>query len=200
MAYDTGIMIACLEGTMEFKGDKFLILKTGGIGYKIFAGPETIRGIPGKGEPVKLWTHQHVREDALELYGFLHFAELELFELLISISGIGPKSGLGVLGIAPVDTLKKAIASSDTSYLTRVSGIGRKTAEKIVLELREKMSGRGITVEAPELKDEADALDALVSLGYTQRDAREALQKIPEQVTGIENRVRAVLKTINKKK
>src|SRR3989344_9682734 len=131
-------MIAFIEGKIELRGEKFAIIAAGGVGYKIFAGVETLRKVPEKGQNVRLWTHQYVREDALELYGFLTFVELELFETLISISGIGPKSGLGIMAIAPVDTLKKAIASGDTSYLTKVSGIGRKTAEKVILELREK--------------------------------------------------------------
>lgn len=193
-------MIYLLEGKVEFKGEKFAVIKVAGVGYKVFAGQETLQKIPEKWADVKLWTHQHVREDALELYGFLHFAELEFFEMLLGVPGIGPKGGLGVLNIAPVDTLKKAIASGDTSYLTRVSGIGRKTAEKIVLELKEKMSGRGVTVEASELKEEADALDALISLGYSQKEAREALAQVPVEITSVEKRVREVLKKMGRKK
>ena len=194
-------MISYIEGIIEFKAQKFVVVKTqSGIGYKIFAPEETLHKIPEKSQNVKLWTHLYVRENALELYGFLHFAELELFETLIAISGIGPKSGLGVLNIAPVDTLKKAIATGDTSYLTRVSGIGRKTAEKIVLELKEKMAGKGIsTMEAPELKEEADALDALIQLGYSQREAREALQQVPKEITGTERRLKEVLKMLGKR-
>lgn len=176
-----------------------MVVKIGGIGYKVFVGPETIRKSPEKGGGVKLWTHQYVREDTLELYGFLRYAELELFELLISISGIGPKSGLGVLAIAPVDTLKKAIATGDTSYLTRVSGIGKKMAEKIILELKEKLAGKGTAVEAPELKDEADAIDALISLGYSQREAREALHAVPREFAGVEKRVKEALKRLGGK-
>lgn len=193
-------MIAYVDGIIELKGEKFFVVNVGGIGYKIFAGPETIRKVPERGERTKLWTHQYVREDALELYGFLHFAELELFEMLISISGIGPKGAIGVLGVAPVDTLKKAIASGDTSYLTRVSGIGRKTAQKIVLELKEKMSGRGVTVEAPELRDETDVLDALVALGYSERDARDAFSQIPRDIEGVERKVKEVLKMMGRKR
>ncbi len=193
-------MIISLEGMIQFKGEKFAVLAVGGVGYKVFLGHDTVQKIPEKNRSVKLWTHQHVREDALDLYGFLRYAELEMFELLISISGIGPKGALGVLDIAPLDTLKKAIAAGDTSYLTRVSGIGRKTAEKVVLELREKLAGRGVAVDAPELKDEADALDALVALGYSQREAREALAPVSSDVTGSEERVRAALKKLGQKK
>lgn len=193
-------MISLLEGKVELKGEKFAVVNVAGIGYKVFAGQETLQKIPEKGSSVKFWTYQHVRENAIELYGFLHFAELEFFETLLNVPGIGPKGGLGVMNIAPVDTLKKAIASGDTSYLTRVSGIGRKTAEKIVLELKEKMAGRGVTVEASELKEEADVLEALVSLGYSPREAREALAQIPSEIVSVEKRIREVLRKMGRKK
>ena len=190
-------VISFLDGTIEMKGEKFVVVGVAGVGYKVFVGAETLHKISEKNASVKLWTHQHVREDALELYGFLHFAELELFETLIGISGIGPKGALGVLSVAPVDTLKKAIASGDTSYLTRVSGIGRKTAEKIILELREKMAGKGVGImDVPELKEEADALDALVQIGYSQREAREALQRVPKETKGAEKRIKEALKKL----
>lgn len=191
-------MISLVEGTIELKAEKFAIVTVSGVGYKIFVGPETLRKIPEKGRGVKLWTHQYVREDAIELYGFLTYAELEFFETLINVPGIGPKGGLGILGIAPLDTLKKAIAAGDTSYLTRVSGIGRKTAEKIVLELKDKLAGKGITVEAPELAEEADALEALVALGYSQREAREAIQRVPEEIKSAEKRVKEALKRLGR--
>lgn len=194
-------MIGSLEGTIEFVAEKFILLDVRGVGYKIFCGVGTLDKMPEKGAAVKLWTHFHVREDSHELYGFFHYAELDLFEMLIAISGIGPKGALGVLNIAPVDTLKKAIAAGDTSYLTRVSGIGRKTAEKVVLELKEKMSGRGTIVDAPELRDEADALDALVGLGYSQREAREALASVEDKTESVSvaERVKAALRNLGKK-
>ncbi len=130
----------------------------------------------------------------------MSFAELDLFETLIHVPGIGPKSGLGVLAIAPTDTLKKAIAAGDTSYLTRVSGVGRKTAEKIVLELKDKMAGRGVVVDAPELKEEADALEALVSLGYSPKEAREALAQVPQDITSAEKRVGVALRKLGGRK
>lgn len=189
-------MISLIEGTIELKGGRFTVVNVGGVGYKAFLGAGALDKIPEKGEKIKLWTHQYVRENALELYGFLTFAELEFFEMLINVPGIGPKGALSILGIAPLDTLKKAIAAGDISYLTRVSGIGRKTAEKVVLELREKMAGKGVTVEAPELKDEADALDALMALGYSQKEAREALERVPREVTSVEKRVKGALKRL----
>lgn len=190
-------MIAFVEGAIALKGERFVVVDAGGIGYRLFVSAETLRKIPEKGQKIKLFTHLYQREDTQELYGFLTFAELEFFEMLIQISGIGPKSGLGIMAVAPLDTLKKAIAVGDTSYLTRVSGIGRKTAEKIVLELREKMAGKGVSsVAAPELKEEADALDALVSLGYTQSEAREALSVVPKEVRDASGRVKEALRRL----
>lgn len=195
-------MIILLEGIIELKTEKFAVINVSSIGYRVFFSPDTIQKIPEKGGNVKVWIHHHVREDSQELYGFRYYAELELFEMLIGISGIGPRGALGIMAIAPVDILKKAIAAGDSSYLTRVSGIGRKTAEKVILELKEKMAGKGITLEAPELKDEADVLDVLIALGYSQREARDALSSVPQQegVVSVEKRVREVLKKIGTKK
>lgn len=192
-------MISSIDGKVEFRGERFCVLSVSGVGYKVFSTGETLKKLPEKGGNVKLWTHLYVREDALELYGFINMAEMDLFETLIRVPGIGPKGALGVLSIAPVDTLKKAIASGDTSYLTRVSGIGRKTAEKIVLELKEKMAGRGVTVEAPELGEEADALETLVALGYSQREAREALSETPAGLVSAKERVKDVLKRLGRR-
>lgn len=181
-----------------FKGEKYAIVDVAGVGYKVFLSPEVSRKIPEKGGSVKLWTHLHVREDALELYGFLHLPELDLFESLINISGVGPRTALGVLGAGSIDSLRRAIASGDSSYLTRVSGIGRKTAEKIILELKEKMAGKGVSVSAPELREEVDALDALISLGYSQREAREALQDAGKDLSA-EKRIKEALKKLGRR-
>jgi len=178
------------------KADRFLIIDVSGVGYKIFAGPQTIKKTPKKGESVSLWTHLHVREDALELYGFLEYAELEFFEMLIQISGIGPKSAIGVLSVAPLDTLKKAISGGETSYLTKVSGIGRKTAEKIILELKEKLGELG-EAGGTMFKEDQDVLGALESLGYSRQEARETLKQIPETIQGTSQRIKEALKILS---
>lgn len=190
-------MIASLEGVVSGRGERSAVVETGGIGYRIFLSADGLAKLPEMGERVKLYTHQHVREDSLELYGFIHPAELEFFELLIGIPGIGPKSALSIMGVAALDQLRRAIAAGDTAYLTKVSGIGKKTAEKIVLELREKMTGRGVSVsEHPVLRDEADALDALISLGYSRDEARTALGAVRDDTLSIEKRVSEALKKL----
>src|SRR3989344_3145879 len=121
-------MIGSIKGKIILKTDKFVIVETGGVGYKISVSPEALSQVKKENEEVLLWTHTHVREDALHLYGFLDRPELEFFEMLISVSGIGPKGAISILGIASIETLKRAIKTGDTSYLTKISGIGRKSA------------------------------------------------------------------------
>jgi Holliday junction DNA helicase RuvA len=166
-------MIASLRGKILLKADKFLILEVSGVGYKIFVSPDTMLRTKNDNE-VALFTHTHVREDALDLFGFLTREEQEFFEMLIGVSGIGPKGALGILGIATLETLRKAIVTGDTGYLTKVSGIGKKTAEKIIIELRDKVGEE----KEGSLQGELDALEALKSLGYSQMEAREALKKV----------------------
>lgn len=193
-------MISLLEGTIEFKGERFAIINVGGVGYKVFFSPETMRSVAKIGERYKVWTHLHVRENDMELYGFLSYAEMQFFEVLISVSGVGPKSALGILGVAPLDMLKRAIAAGEMNYLTKVSGIGKRMAEKIIVELRDKLGGAQMSegVRA-ELTADADVLDALISMGYSQKEAREALSRIPAGVSGTKERLGEVLRGLGKK-
>lgn len=185
-------MIGSVKGKITLKTDKFLIVETGGVGYKINASLDVISKTKKAGEEIMLWTYTHVREDALDLYGFLNREELEFFEMLISVSGIGPRSALAILGIASIDTLRKAISTDDISYLTKISGIGKKTAEKIVIELRDKM---GKELSGASLQGELDALEALKSLGYSQNEAREALKKVT-QGTNTNTKIKEALKIL----
>lgn len=187
-------MISHIEGKIKLRGAKFLIVSANGIGYKVHALPDTLKRT---GETTSLWTHLRVKEDALDLYGFESYSELEFFETLIQVSGIGPKSAMGVLSIAPLDTIKKAISSGEVAYLTKVSGIGKKTAERIIVELKDKM-GRLDDSASEMFKDEQDVLEALKSLGYSPNEAREAIKKIPDDVIGINARIKEALKILGK--
>lgn len=186
-------MIAHLSGTVLFRGTKFILLDVGGVGYRLTISFETLKSIGQQGTRASLHTHLYVRETAIELYGFSTMSELEFFEMLIGISGIGPKSAIGVLSVAPLDSLKRAIASGEVSYLTKVSGIGRRIAEKIILELKEKLAGVGGAMVG---SDESDALDALVSLGYTIREARDALHKTTGTPATIDEKIKEALKLL----
>ena len=186
-------MIGYIEGEVIFKGDRSLILKTGGIGYALSTTPELVTRLT-VGEAAHLWTHLAVKEDALDLYGFSSRDELELFRLLISISGIGPKSALGVLSLADVKTLAHAIGSRDSGYLTKVSGIGKKLAEKIVLELRDKV---GELIKGGNISNaETEAIDALESLGYAPRDTREIIRTLAKEHVTAQDIIRKALQTL----
>ena len=185
-------MIGSIKGKIILKTDKLLIVEAAGVGYKISVSPDTLSKAPKTGEEISFWIHTHVREDALDLYGFKDRQELEFFEMLINVSGIGPKSALAILGIASIETLRKAIGTGDTTYLTKISGIGKKTAERIVIDLRDKM---GEEKHGTSLQGELDALEALQSLGYSQSEARDALKKVATE-TDTNTKIREALKIL----
>lgn len=190
-------MISWIEGRVIDKGPRSIVLDVGGVGYRLYLGDKTLKTLT-KGKKTALWAHLAVREDSLNLYGFAKRDELHCFELLITVSGIGPKTALAILGVANVSVIKRAVSSGDTSYLTRVCGIGSKTAAKIVLELKERIG----TVEEKGLsvQEEIDAVEALKALGYSQPQAREALQKVPKDLTGTGERIKQALKFLGGKK
>jgi len=189
-------MIGSIKGKIILKTDKFLIVETAGVGYKISVSPDVSSRIKKIDEQISLWIHTHVREDAIDLYGFLDYKELEFFEMLLNVSGIGPRSALAILGIATIETLRRAIGTGDTAYLTKISGIGKKTAEKIIIELRDKIveKMRGEKGGA-SLQGELDVLEALKSLGYSQHEAREALKKVSPDVD-TNSKIREALKIL----
>ena len=190
-------MIGSIKGKIILKTEKFVIVETAGVGYKINVSPDTVSKVKS-GAEVMLWTHTHVREDSLDLYGFPDRAELEFFEMLISISGIGPKGALTILGVASIETLRKAIGTGDISYLTKISGIGKKTAEKIVIELRDKMANGMSSKGDSSMQGELDALEALKSLGYSQNEARDALKKVSADLD-TNKKIREALKILGGK-
>lgn len=186
-------MLNFLKGKIIFRGQNFIIVQAGDIGLKVFI----LANLNLENDEIELFTHLNVREDALTLYGFSTYEELELFELLISISGIGPKAGLGILSLADPETVKVAIAKSDATILTRVSGIGKKTAERVILELRNKfpISDSGnLEEKSREISDQSDAMDALVSLGYSANEAKKALSKIPSEIKDVGERIKMALR------
>lgn len=187
-------MIGFLEGTIIDSADKSLLVLVNGVGYRVYTTASTSKEASGS---ISLFTYLAVRENALDLFGFTKKDELIFFELLISVSGIGPKSALSILNIATITTLRSAIASGDLGYLTKVSGIGRKTAEKIVLELRDKV-GLIESGQDTARKEESDALMALMSLGYNERDVREVLKQINRPGSPTQEIVREALKQLGK--
>ena len=191
-------MIGHLEGKLIYKDSKSIIVGVSGVGYKINVSLDVLSKSKKIDGAISLWIHTHIREDMLDLYGFLEREELEFFEMLISVSGIGPRSALVILGIASIETLRKAIGAGDTSYLTKISGIGKKTAERIVIELRDKVANGMNEEGGSSLQSELDALEALKSLGYSQNNAREALKKVSAE-TDINKKIRGALKILGNK-
>ncbi len=185
-------MIGYLTGTVIDTRDQSLILLVGGVGYEVFTPKHVLDSVPVRTD-TSLWIATIVRETSLELFGFLTGDEYELFKKLIGISGVGPRSALNILDIAPIENLVSAIRSNDASLLTKVSGIGKKTAEKIVLELHDKIDHIHTEISATRGGD-SDVLDALISLGYNQMQAREALAHLSDELTEVNDRIREALR------
>lgn len=187
-------MIGYIEGDVLSTQKDSLLIRAGGLGYLV----HTTASILGKttNEKVSLFTHLAVREDALDLYGFEAATEVALFKQLISVSGIGPKSGLSIMNLADEHTLRTAISNGDITYLTRVSGIGKKIAEKIILELRDKVSAPSDL--SPLAREDSDVLQALEALGYDRTEAREALKLIAKEAQGTNERLKEALKILGR--
>jgi len=190
-------MIGRISGTIVHRGDGIVIVDVSGIGYLVYVKQATLDEIQkSKTDSVTLWTHHAVRENSAELYGFLHRETLEFFELLLTVSGIGPKSALAILNVAPVPTLRSAIASGDATHLTKTTGIGTKRAERIVMELKDKFElAEG---ETSEHQDVSDVIEALKSLGYSQKEARDALQKLPKDTVSAGEKIKQALKILGR--
>lgn len=189
-------MIASITGKITLIKDKFMVIETNGLGYKVHVSPDIIdRHTKNTNTEISLFIYSHIREDAFDLYGFLEYSDLEFFEMLISVSGIGPKGALLILAVASTSTLKKAIKQNDLGYLTKISGIGKKTAEKMILELRDKV---GIAEENDSsLQNELDVLEALKALGYSQYQVRETLKQM-DGTLDTNTKIREALKILGK--
>lgn len=179
-------MIALVRGSLVYKSIDHVIIDVGGVGYRLFIPLSTFYALPENGE-ASLYTHTHVREDALLLYGFLTPEEKDLFVALIGISGIGPKLAINILSHIPVTDLKNAIAAGDIKRLSGLPGIGKKTSERLVLELKDKIGSVAEHLTATEsatLTDQSsgevtsDVISALVNLGYKENQARKVLQSM----------------------
>lgn len=186
-------MIGHIRGTVLHKDLGHVIVDVGGIGYSVAISSEASKKLSGK--EISLWTYLAVRENAMDLFGFADRNELALFELLLTVSGIGPKSALAILSLASPEILQRAIAQNDLSYLTKVSGIGKKTAEKILVELKDKV---GTVYGGEELSGDADVVEVLKSFGYSHHEARSAMQKVDANITGTSERVKEALKNLGK--
>ena len=188
-------MLASLSGVVAATGKDFVVIQVGGVGFQVSVPQTVLEGLAGSGPDLTVYTHLHVRENELALYGFGSEEELALFRLLLGVSGIGPKVALSVLSFLPVDRLQAAIAQEDVVMLARVPGIGPKTAKKLVFDLKDKVAADIMPGEPLPVITEADAdlIAALTTLGYSVSEAQDAIRSLPREELPLEERVRLAL-------
>jgi Holliday junction DNA helicase RuvA len=191
-------MLAYIKGSLEMKFDNYVVIDVGGLGYKVFMSEKAIEDLGNIGDTVKVHTHYHVREDDISIYGFLSNEELKMFELLLSVSGIGAKSAITMLSNITPSSFALAVITSDTSKLVKIPGVGAKSAARIILELKDKIK----TIEAKETKNaeikEAivdddkvqEAISALQVLGYNKKEIEKAFEKINTQELSLEDMIK----------
>jgi len=194
-------MIGLLRGEIKLKRENYILVDVAGVGYKVFVPTPFIDRLAG-GQEVTLYIHHVVREDASDLYGFPTIDDLEFFQLLVGISGIGPKLALAILSSAAVEDIQAAVLDDNPAILEAISGIGKKTAERIILELRSKVTigdVRSPGVKSLDIGSHFDAFEALRRLGYNAVEARAALKMVPQSVHDPEEKVKLALKNLGKK-
>ena len=197
-------MYAFIEGQVCEKTNNTLVILAGGVGYQISCSMNTLQAAPMTGETMRCFTWLSVREDAMELFGFATQEEKQLFLSLTSVSGVGPKMALGLLGSMPLRDLNLAILLGDVTALSRAPGIGKKTAQRIALELKDKISqadvdtAAGASVPAATLTADnfAEAIEALTALGYSSTEARSALSGVKDKDASVEELIRTALRTM----
>lgn len=189
-------MIATVQGKLQARGNESIVVNVGGIGLHVRVPARTLANLGGIGGEVHLFTHLRVREDELSLYGFATEEDLRLFETLLTVSGVGPKVALGVLSAATSDTLRLAIAQGNLDVLTAIPGIGKKTAQRLVLELKGKIDTSGLG-EVGELSPvDGDVMNALINLGYSAAEAARAARNVPASAKTPEERIRSALQNL----
>lgn len=202
-------MYAYIKGTLEYRHNDFLVIEANGVGYKIFTSLSTIESAGSDGTQVKVFTHLYVREDIMSLYGFITQEELGMFELLISVSGVGPKAALSLISSIPPSKFGLAVITDDAKTLTRAQGIGNKMAQRIILELKDKIKKEqlaavsGVTKEQtigdpPGGSKASEAVSALMVLGYTAVEAGRAVSAVYSDEMDLENIIKSSLKNLVK--
>lgn len=193
-------MIASISGSIQRIEKAALVINVGGVGVRVFVPQTVLEDVGDVGRPIHLQTHLIVREQELALYGFGSVDELQLFELLMGISGIGPKVALSILSSLSPELLKSAIAREETAVLQRVPGIGKKTAERIMFQLRDKLDLADLQTAVPLVSDvDADVIDFLTGLGFSIVEAQSALQHLPREAKTLDERVQLALQYLGQK-
>ena len=193
-------MFAYVKGSLEGKANNYVVIDVSGIGYKVFMSETAIENLGEIGDQVKVYTHYHVREDDISLYGFLTNEELRMFELLISVSGVGAKSAITMLSNISPSSFALAVISNDTTKLVKIPGIGAKTAARIVLELKDKLKTEDSINNSKASKDikeaikdddkVSEAISALQVLGYNKKEIEKAFEKLDKDTLSVEDLIR----------
>ena len=187
-------MIASLRGQVKAIKDDALIVEVGGVGYHVHVLGSILADVQRIGQAIELYTHMYVRETQIALYGFRSAEEQELFGTLLGVSGIGPRTAMAVLDTFSPEALRGTISQGDASALTRIPGIGRKTAERLMLDLKDRIGMVMDAVAVPGLaQGDVDVINALTALGYSLAEARDALQAVPEETEALDARILAAL-------
>jgi len=196
-------MFAYVKGSLVEKSNTYVVIETAGIGYKIYMSLTAINSLQNIGEEVKIYTHYYVREDNISLYGFLSNEELKMFELLLQVSGIGAKSAIAMLSQITPSSFALAVISNDVSKLVKIPGIGKKSAERIILELKDKLKNEQTISKTEEVKvainnteEDDEVIEALQVLGYNKKEIEKALSRLDRKDLGIEDTIKQVLKLL----
>jgi Holliday junction DNA helicase RuvA len=189
-------MIYTLRGKTTIIGDNFFVLECAGVGYKVFTNKRTLASLPI--EEFLVYCYHHIREDQEDLFGFLETESLRLFELLNTVSGVGPKTALGILDLESVPNILAAILEKRADVLSHASGIGKKTAERIILELQAKIALVGSEALMKSADENLEVEEVLISLGYPRAKAREAVRGLPKDLKNMEERLRKALQDLGR--
>lgn len=190
-------MISSLRGLVQFLRNGLVVVDVGGVGYAVRMSTSALQKLPRMGQKIELYTHLMVRENDVALYGFTSLAELETFELLLGVTGVGPRVALSILSALSPESLRQVVSHGDVAALTHVPGIGRKTAERLMLYLRDKLApGEGAALAPPLNATDLDAINALTALGYSVVEAQSALAAVPAEVKELDARILAALRAL----
>ena len=190
-------MIASISGQIQSIHENTLIIQVGGVGLGVQVPSDLVEDQTRIGQQIDLFTHMHVRENDISLYGFRTLEEKELFLILLGISGIGPRTALAVLSSFSPETLRGVISQGDASALTSIPGIGRKTAQRMMLDLKDKVKIANVVFATPAMADgDADVINALTALGYSVAEAQSAVALLPDDVTELDQRILAALQSL----
>lgn len=194
-------MIASIRGLLEKVGPESAVINVGGIGFKVSAPTPTLSSLGATGSEVRLFIHTQVREDAIQLFGFAGEAELRLFEMLINVSGFGPKAALSMLSVLKAEQLVSALAGGNEILLTSVPGVGKKLAGRLILELKDKMASAGIQAVVEDMSEtDADVMAALLALGYSASEASRGISAIlKDSPATVEEKITLALKWFNER-